>query len=113
MKRVTIEDMRCHFTKLCDQEGPDFSVRTVNRCSKAYALQEAEEIGVPPIKSAISYATALHELGHQKGSHQRSKSVLVRERWAWQWARKTALLWTPQMERSAQRALAWYESKQD
>src|SRR5258708_39773715 len=61
-----------------------------------------------PIKSGISYATALHEVGHILGRHQHSNSTMVRERWAWHWARVNALIWTPAMEQSARKALEWY-----
>jgi hypothetical protein len=32
----------------------------------------------------------------------------VRERWAWEWARANALIWTPRMENSARKAVKWY-----
>src|SRR5262245_31749107 len=38
-------------------------------------------------------------IGHIKGRYQnRRHSLMVRERWAWQWARDNALIWTPRME---------------
>ena len=58
-----------------------------------------------PIEFRISYASALHEIGHLRGRHQRSSSTLVRERWAWEWARANALIWTPAMENSARKAV--------
>jgi hypothetical protein len=63
--------------------------------------------------SSLSYATALHEIGHWKGRYQRSRNVIVRERWAWQWARKNALIWTRAMERDATMSLyaARYKSR--
>jgi hypothetical protein len=51
----------------------------------------ADEVRTSPIRSAISYATALHEIGHILGRYQDSRRSLVRERWAWQWARETLL----------------------
>ena len=54
-----------------------------------------------PVRSPRSYATALHEIGHILGRHQRSQAVLVRERWAWHWAKRNALQWTPEMRRHA------------
>jgi hypothetical protein len=70
------------------------------------------EIWLAPIRSSISYATALHEFGHILGRHQKSRNELVRERWAWEWARRSALYWTPAMERHASKALAWCASRQ-
>jgi hypothetical protein len=59
------------------------------------------EFRLPYIRSAISYAVALHELGHALGRYQSSHNAMVRERWAWQWARANAVSWTPAMERCA------------
>jgi hypothetical protein len=66
-----------------------------------------EEIRIPPIKSAISYAAALHEIGHIQGRYQTSRHSLVRELAAWRWARQQALAWTPAMERMCASSLAW------
>jgi len=65
------------------------------------------------IWSAISYATALHEIGHILGRHQRSPDTLVRERWAWRWAKENALIWTPAMEKHCSVSLAWYEVRRE
>jgi hypothetical protein len=35
-------------------------------------------------------------------------SVMVRERWAWRWAKRNALFWTPRMERNMNEGLQWY-----
>ena len=43
----------------------------------------------------LSYATAMHEIGHILGRYQNSRRVMVRESWAWVWARRNALMWTP------------------
>ena len=69
------------------------------------------EIRLPRIRSIVSYAIALHEIGHIRGRHQRSCSVMVRERWAWQWARENALSWLPAMERVAAKSI--YAAKAD
>ncbi len=71
------------------------------------------EIHTTPIRSAISYASALHEIGHVLGRHQNSRRIMVREVWAWRWARAHAMTWTPAMERSRQNALAWYAPRAD
>jgi hypothetical protein len=98
--------MNDHVLGLCEQR--EILVQWVKRPSKAYALREVDEIGIAPIKSSVSYATALHEVGHILGRHQLSKHVLVRERWAWVFARTNALCWTPAMERCATRSFSWY-----
>jgi hypothetical protein len=80
------------------------------RGRRARALPEFFEIEIPAIRSPITYGTALHEIGHCL-RHQMSRSVLVAERYAWEWARCNARVWTPSMERSAARSLAWYEAR--
>jgi predicted Zn-dependent protease len=49
---------------------------------------------------------ALHEIGHVLGRHQRSKRSVVRERWAWRWARANALQWDHVQERYSAACLA-------
>src|SRR5262249_32121827 len=51
------------------------------------------------VRSAITYAVALHELGHYLGEHTNHPDRIVRERAAWRWARASALTWTTGMER--------------
>jgi hypothetical protein len=63
------------------------------------------EIRLAPVRSVISYATALHEIGHVRGRYQRSGNVMVREQWAWQWARVNARFWSPAMEHIAVKSL--------
>ena len=66
------------------------------------------EIWIRPVRSPRAYAVALHEIGHI-GRHQRSQAVLVRERWAWHWAKRNALDWTPAMQRHADWCLESYK----
>jgi hypothetical protein len=101
----TVEDMRRHVEKLLAglSRADDYvEVRWIDRPTRAHASLEAGVITVPRIRSAISYATALHEVGHFLGRHQRSRSRLVRERWAWVWAR-----------RNARESLDWYAARME
>jgi hypothetical protein len=66
------------------------------------------EVQIPSIRSTITYATALYEIGHILGRYQKSRSIMVRERWAWEWARSAGRVWTPAMERCATKSPAWY-----
>jgi hypothetical protein len=109
---MTRDDMLAHVMELCEGCGPDFNMRWCRRPAQSRAIPEAEEIQIAPIKSAISYAVALHELGHILGRHQTSKNVIVRERWAWRWARAHARGWTPTMDAYARRSMQWYESRE-
>jgi hypothetical protein len=95
-----------HVASICAQH--DIPVQQCARLSRCRAWYGAEEIMIAPIKSPISYAVALHEIGHILGRHQRSRRVLVRERWAWEWARRNAVSWTPAMEKCARKSLEWY-----
>jgi hypothetical protein len=85
------------------------------RIDRARVMRDVDgsviEVQIPPIRSSIAYATALHEIGHIFGRHQNSRRMLVREREAWRWARAIALIWTPAMERVATKSLAWYARK--
>jgi hypothetical protein len=105
--RISVARMREHIFELW---GGEDEIEWCKRPSQAWALRAAGVIRIPQIKSAISYATALHEIGHIRGRHQDSKSVMVRERWAWKWARANALFWTPAMEDGVRRDLKWYAS---
>jgi antirestriction protein ArdC len=104
---LSVESMRQHVIELCEQWDIVFHWHPDAR--KAWAIHAFEEISIPPIRSPITYATALHEIGHIRGHNQRSHKKMVRERGAWRWARANALLWTPAMERSCRDSLAWYE----
>jgi len=106
-KTTTIKDMHRHVLDLCDKHRITIYAWCA-RTSQCHALTDRDEIRIVPIESRISYASALHEIGHLRGQHQRSSSTLERERGAWEWARANALIWTPDMENSACKALDWY-----
>jgi hypothetical protein len=100
-----------HVERVCREAGIHLDTRWVERPGDAYAVRATDgagavdEVQTPPIRSAITYATALHEIGHILGPNQDSPNSHTRERWAWQWARENALVWTGAMERYATRAL--------
>jgi hypothetical protein len=79
---LTVQDMQQHIIGLCSKH--EITYTWCRRPSQAWAAREIEEICIPPIKSPISYATALHEIGHILGRYQQSSDSMVRERWAWQ-----------------------------
>ena len=112
---VNVDEMRRHVeqltTSLMDDEISIVLTKRLARVLRDPRSGEALEVHFPPIRSALSYATALHEIGHVKGRYQNSRNTMARERWAWQWARKHALIWTDAMERSAIAALAWYTAR--
>jgi hypothetical protein len=113
--RISIDDMRRHIEELMAPHQLDIVVVWIKRPDRARVLHDLDgsviELQIAPIKSAVTYATALHEIGHIEGRYQNSRRVMVRERWAWAWARSAALVWTPAMERHATASLAWYAAR--
>ena len=105
---LTIGEMDKHVQLIAD-ENQIVIHRSLKRLSRSYSIRVSEEIHVTPIRSVLSYAVALHELGHVLGPHQSSLRVLVRERAAWKWAKRNALLWSPRMQARAEASIQWYE----
>jgi hypothetical protein len=103
---IRIADMVDHVKSLC--RSHEIAIRWCQRSMQSHALRECDEITIAPIKAVATYAIALHEIGHILGRHQQSNYTMVRERWAWQWAKRNALIWTPRMARCAADALQWY-----
>ena len=60
---------RCHF-------ADDLDIRWIDDREEAMAITDADpvEIHLPHIRSALDYATCLHELGHVNGRYQGSAS---------------------------------------
>jgi hypothetical protein len=111
---VGVTRMRQHIEGLAAAYEIEVCTQRVKRTAGAYAIREADgaaNVQTPPIRSAITYATALHEIGHILGRHQNSRRSMVREVWAWRWARTNALAWTPAMERHSRAALVWYADR--
>jgi hypothetical protein len=67
-----------HIERLC-REHDILWVRDCRQPMRSWSIGEAEEIHSAPIRSSISYASALHEIGHVLGRHQTSRRVIVRE----------------------------------
>jgi hypothetical protein len=78
--------MAQHVADLCAKD--DIFIEWRHRSRHSWCSPESKFIHIAPIKSVISYATALHEIGHIKGRYQHSRREIVRERWAWEWARR-------------------------
>jgi hypothetical protein len=112
---MTPAEMQSHVERIIEaaerrgQPGDLAVYFDVENRDEAYVLREVGEAHLPVIRRERDYATALHELGHLFGRYQRGKT-LTRERWAWAWARRTALIWTSEMEDEAAQRLAWYAS---
>jgi hypothetical protein len=76
---LSVSEMDKHVQLIADENQIVIHC-SLNRLSRSYSIRVSEEIYIAPIRSVLSYAVALHELGHQLGPHQSSLSVLVRER---------------------------------
>jgi hypothetical protein len=98
-----------HIAQICEANEIVCQFNDGKDPDAAWGSYWAREIEVSPITDECSYATALHEIGHILGRYQLSEVILVRERWAWEWARRNALEWTPAMQRQAAWSLEYYE----
>jgi hypothetical protein len=125
-RKVSLDAMWAHIESLAAQYGTTIDTR-VDRPVDAYAVPWANTIRIPPLRSHIGYATALHELGHLHGPNQQCYALqrglisrqeeitpiseLESEASAWQWARDNTMVWTPAMERCAVQSLAQVAKK--
>ena len=100
---MTPEDMRLHVATICRDEG----IRVLPHSRGGRASKDHRIIAIRPVKSAITYAVALHELGHVLGPWQ-SLPRLYAEAGAWKWAKEVAGIWTPVMEEKMSRSLHSY-----
>ena len=107
-----LEFMPQRVEELLAVHARDIAVVTLKSTRGALVLHDLDgsvfEVQLPIVKSDVSYATCLHEIGHICGRRQRHRDVMVVEREAWAWAKRNAIVWTPQMERHARSALGWY-----
>jgi hypothetical protein len=98
-----VSDLERHLVQLCKQNRVriEWKART-----RARAWRRSRKIRIQPICSRITYAVALHELGHVLGPQ--SGPRLNKETQAWQWAKNAALTWERPMESKMQRSLQSY-----
>lgn len=101
--RVGIETLQQHIEQLCLTHN--ISIGTHSHGGRAF--RKKRQINIQPVKSAVTYAVALHEIGHIHGPWQ-SGTRLEREAGAWHWARNNALFWTGSMEKKLLKSLGSY-----
>lgn len=101
---VTKHDMRRHVRQLCSEHN--ISIRLRENYPRASASAKLRMIWIPEVRSPITYAKALHEIGHVVCRHTNDleRNILTREGEAWVWARDNALVWTDTMQ---DRACRW------
>ncbi len=92
-----------HISALCQQHS--ISVGSHSRGGRAYRKQR--RINIRPVKTAITYCIALHEIGHIMGKMQ-SGNRLDKETGAWHWAMDNALEWTDVMDTKMGECLTSY-----
>lgn len=95
--------MREHIDVLCARN----SIQIGRHSRGGNASRRGRFINIRPVKSAITYVVALHEIGHILGPWQ-SRQRLYKEAGAWKWANENALVWTPVMQKTMVRSLTSY-----
>ncbi len=97
-----------HIARICKIE--DITVESHSSGGRAY--RRSRLIKIRPVKTAITYAVALHEIGHILGPRQTGKNTrLDREVGAWEWAQANALEWTEAMNQKRAACLKSYLAK--
>lgn len=100
---MRVVEMASHVRELCE----DLRITVVPHASGGRAWRRTRKIAVRPVKTSITYADALHEIGHVVGPWQ-SQPRLASEAGAWKWAMENAKAWTDAMERTMVRCLGSY-----
>lgn len=85
-------DYAVHIARICKIE--DIEIASHSRGGRAYRRKRL--VKIRPVKSAVTYAIALHEIGHILGPRQ-SGTRLDKEVGAWEWAQANAIEWTEAM----------------
>lgn len=93
-----------HVKRVCKQHGIRiFYVRYIMR---GRAFRKERIIEIPRVESPMSYAIAMHEIGHILGKNPARR--LDKEVEAWKWARRNAIHWCDRMTDEMQRCLGTY-----
>lgn len=103
---MSAEKYAVHIARVCKIE--DIAVESHSRGGRAW--RRSRRIKIRPVKSAVTYAIALHEIGHILGLRQNG-SRLDKEAGAWEWAIQSAIEWTPAMTQVMQKCLQSYLAK--
>ena len=105
---MTAEQMAAHVTELTSQLGIAVDYTYKGNCGgRAWARSKC--IWIRPVKSSITYAVALHEIGHcAVGKIAPKVGRLSEEGAAWQWAMRNANDWTDAMDNKMVKSLESY-----
>ncbi len=106
-----VSQAAAHVARIADEN----KIKISGHSSGGRAWRRLRKIKIRPIKSAVTYAIAMHELGHVLGKQQGRRIDI--EVQAWEWAEAHALFWTKIMVENKRKCLrsyiAWAERKQE
>lgn len=100
---MTKEEMASHIDALCVEHD----IKVENYSSQGRAFRKDRMIQIRPVRSEVTYAVGLHEIGHVVGPWQSMPSLYC-EAGAWVWATQNAQEWTPTMHVTMIQALTSY-----
>ena len=101
-------DYAAHIARVCKIE--DIEIEWRDRLNRSLAWRRRRKIRIRPVKTAITYAVALHEIGHILGPRQNG-TRLDKEVGAWEWAMANAIEWTDTMSQVRAKGLKSYLAK--
>lgn len=105
---MTKDEMAAHIDALADELGVDVDYGYAGGKGGAANARQMR-IRIRPVKSAITYAIALHELGHcAVGKISPKVGRLAEEGAAWKWAMDNSREWTETMDRKARKSVTSY-----
>lgn len=107
---MTPAELDAHVDRLCAEHGikRESGGRRGTAFRRGPAGRRTPHIRIPPIKSQVTYAVALHEIGHLVGPG-RSGTRLEKEAAAWRWALANSIIeLSDATRRSAGRRLRSY-----
>lgn len=91
-----------HVQSLAQAHGVNIEIARPGYSGRAWP--KARKIKIPEVKTAVTYALSMHELGHVLGKQSGNK---LNKEWQ-EWAMANAVCWTEPMTRKMQRCLASY-----
>lgn len=105
---MTKEEMAAHIDALAAELGVEVDDGYAGG-KGGVAFSREKRIRIRPVKSAITYAIALHELGHcAVGKISPKVGRLSEEGAAWKWAMDNSREWTETMDRKARKSVTSY-----